>query len=78
MGDAALKRATDTKSITEKEGTKVNTEGSLEQEKDKKTPLIKVLLATVDYKSARANEIEALESTKVMLNSAGRFLRQTG
>eukprot|EP00972_Heterocapsa_arctica_P091289 13469331-Heterocapsa_arctica.AAC.2 len=39
MGDAALKRAMNAKSITEKEDVKASTEGSLEQEKDKKTPL---------------------------------------
>eukprot|EP00972_Heterocapsa_arctica_P094596 13950084-Heterocapsa_arctica.AAC.1 len=38
-GDAASKRTMDAKPIIEKEGTKANIEGSLEQEKDKKNPL---------------------------------------
>ena len=49
MGDVALKSAVNARSITEKEDVKASTEGSSEQEKDKKTPAIKVLLATVDY-----------------------------
>jgi len=49
MEESASKRATDAKSMTQKESEKANMEGSLEQEKDKKTVTTKDLLATVDY-----------------------------
>ena len=60
MGDAASKRATDAKSITEKEGAKATTEGELEQEKDKKTASTKELLATVDYMQSLHSECDWL------------------
>ena len=60
MGDAASKRATDAKSITEKEGAKATTEGELEQEKDKKTSSTKELLATVDYIQSLHSECDWL------------------
>jgi septal ring factor EnvC (AmiA/AmiB activator) len=60
MADAASKRATDAKSITEKEGAKATTEGELEQEKDKKTASTKELLATVDYIQSLHSECDWL------------------
>jgi len=60
MADAASKRATDAKSITEKEGAKATTEGELEQENDKKTASTKELLATVGYLQSLHSECDWL------------------
>jgi len=49
MEESAAKRFADSKSLTEKEGAKASTEGSLEEEKDKKTATINDLMATAEF-----------------------------
>merc|ERR1719436_474232 len=49
MGDAAAKRAADSKLITEKEGAKAEAEEALQTETDKKAETTKTLMETLTY-----------------------------
>merc|ERR1719159_1567075 len=49
MADAAAKRAADSKSLTEKEGAKADTEEALQAETDKKAATTKELMETLTY-----------------------------
>jgi hypothetical protein len=49
MGDAAAKRAADSKLLTEKEGAKAEAEEALQAETDKKTETSKTLMETEEY-----------------------------
>jgi len=49
MKDAAMKRVTDSKSITDKEGAKADGEGALEAAKEEKLSKVKELMATEKY-----------------------------
>merc|ERR1719263_344209 len=62
MGDAAKKRATDSKAITDKEGFKADAETELETAKEGKTSKIKELMATEKYISNLHGECDWLLS----------------
>lgn len=49
MADSAEKRAADSKSLSEKEGAKANTEAALERHTDDRDAAAKELGATVEY-----------------------------
>merc|ERR1719487_532289 len=49
MSDSAEKRATDSKSLADKEALKADTQDHLVQQKDEKKSTVKELLATVEY-----------------------------
>jgi len=62
MGDAAAKRAGDSKSITDKEGNKADAETTLEAAKEGKTAKVKELMATEQYISGLHAECDWLMS----------------
>merc|ERR1719198_897855 len=62
MEESAAKRASDSKSITEKENLKATTEGELDAEKDKKAATTKDLLATAEYMKSLHEECDWLMS----------------
>jgi len=95
MSDSAEKRATDTKTITEKEEQKAGLETDLETAKKDKADTASALIMLGEYiaqlhgscdflldnfdlrKEARANEIDALNKAKAVLNGADYSLLQT-
>jgi len=62
MSDAASKRATDSKDLTDKEGNKAEAEGVLEAAKEGKTAKVKELMATEKYISSLHGECDWLIS----------------
>jgi len=62
MSDAAEKRATDSKDLTDKEGYKAGAEGDLEAAKEGKTAKVKELMATEQYISSLHAECDWLVS----------------
>merc|ERR1719163_1326998 len=62
MSDAAEKRANDSKSVTDKEGYKAETESQLEAAKEGKTAKVKELMATEQYISSLHAECDWLMS----------------
>jgi len=62
MSDAAEKRATDSKDLTDKEGYKAEAEGDLETAKEGKTAKVKELMATEKYISSLHAECDWLIS----------------
>merc|ERR1719433_71586 len=60
MSLSATKRTTDSKTLTEKEGTKASLEGDLESHKDDKTRASKELGATLEYISSLHAECDWL------------------
>jgi len=60
MGDAAAKRATDSKSVTDKAAAKADTEEALEAEKDKKAATTKEHMATAKYIASLHQECDWL------------------
>lgn len=62
MSDAAAKRASDSKDLTDKEGYKAEAEGELETAKEGKTAKVKELMATAEYISSLHAECDWLMS----------------
>merc|ERR1719163_990003 len=62
MSDAAEKRADDSKSVTDKEGYKAETETELEAAKEGRTAKVKELMATEQYISGLHAECDWLMS----------------
>merc|ERR1719243_399124 len=60
MSDAAEKRATDSKDLTDKEGYKAEAESELETAKEGKTAKVKELMATEKYISSLHAECDWL------------------
>merc|ERR1719310_271924 len=62
MSDAAEKRATDSKAVTDKEGYKADAETELQTAKEGKTAKVKELMATEQYISSLHAECDWLMS----------------
>lgn len=60
MKDAAMKRVTDSKAITDKEGAKADGEGALEAAKEEKMSKVKELMATEKYIGSLHSECDWL------------------
>jgi len=60
MGDAAKKRATDSKAVTDKEGFKADAESELETAKEGKVAKVKELMATEKYIGSLHSECDWL------------------
>merc|ERR1712194_663645 len=74
ISDAAEKRRQDSKSLTDKEGAKAETEGNVEKNRGEKKANLRALMGTAKYidvrKEARAGEIDSLKKAKDVLNGA--------
>merc|ERR1719351_365264 len=76
--EAARKRVSDSKSVTDKEGAKADAESSVGKQTGERTDAMKRAMATVEVlKKARAGEVESLKKAKAVLSGADYSLVQT-